>query len=298
LIFFSLYLDLTNLFPTHFSNQDQLTSRQSSLERIPAKHSTLSHNSRSLNSLYDRIQRERKAHTIAPLARISGPSSSPQAKMFATINPPTDNQINRSNHSQISNQKSDIEMTDDNTPIIVKVRYDPQTGVRPSEDAVRKALDNQIFDRKTEKNPIVLHFFGQNSQLQLSNRMQQNSFPSGIPLQSSRTSLSMPHPFLYDKNIRPVQPPKPFINHQKIQSLQIRRLPNRNISSLSTNESARTGLLFTLIYNLFFLFSNKILKELFLFQDSILLNQIISKWQINNHQQLSIINKIYPEDQI
>jgi len=177
---------------------------------------------------------------MAPLAKISGPSSTPQAKLFASTYAPVDKQTNKLNplKQEISkkHQKFDIEMTDDDAPIIVKIRYDPRNGVLPSEDAVKKAINNNIFDKKTKNNPIIVNFFEQNIQRRLPS-------PSQLPLQPSRTLPSIPH----NKNIRPVQAPKPLINRQKYQFLNLPKLPNRNISSASTKEFNRTGFCFLFI---------------------------------------------------
>jgi hypothetical protein len=231
---------------TRSNNQDSSSSQQSNSEIIPAKRATPLINSRSHGTLHDRIQRERRAHTMAPLTRISRPNSSLQAKLFATTTVPIDNPLNK---SQISYEKSDIEMTDDDTPIIVKVRYDSQAGVLPTEAAIRQAIDHQIFDRRKEKDPIVLNFFGQNKQSQLS-----KPFPTRVALQSSCSISHPPNSFLRHKKTQPVQPPKPIINRRQNQSLQIPRLPNRNIISAWTNEVYPTGFFFSLIYNLFLVF--------------------------------------------
>jgi hypothetical protein len=195
---------------------------------------------------------------MAPLAKISGPSSTPQAKLFASTYAPVDKQTNKLNPltQKISKnyQKFDIEMTDDDAPIIVKIRYDPRNGVLPSGDAVKKAINNNIFDKKTKNDPITVNFFEQNNQRRLPN-------PSQLPLQPSRTFHSIPHPphpFIHNKNIRPVQAPKPLINRQKYQFLNLPQLPNRNISSASTKELNRTGFVFCLSKIYFLLFSNKI----------------------------------------
>jgi hypothetical protein len=143
-------------------------------------------------------------------------------------------------------------MTDDDAPIIVKIQYDPRTGVLPSEDAVRKAIDDKIFNKKTKNHPIVVNSFGQNIQRRLPNA----SHPQ-ISLQPSYSFPSIPHPprpFLRAKNIHPMQAPKPLINRQKYQSLNLPQLPNRNISSASIKESNRTGFIFVYRQFIFFYF--------------------------------------------
>jgi hypothetical protein len=172
-------------------------------------------------------------------------------------------------------------MTDDDAPIIVKVRYNPEAGTLPSEDAIRQAVDNQLnqrSDKKSKKEPIIVNFLGKNIQPQLPIRPQQPVFnQSQLPIQQrpslqtlipsqqkqqihqrnpslpqiapkpSRTSSSIPpvhrppHPFLQNGNIHPVQAPKPLIKRKQLQSIKIPQLPNRNISSGRTNRTSSTG---------------------------------------------------------
>ena len=171
----------------------------------------------------DRIQRERRSHTMAPLARISGPSSTPQAKMFATITAPTDKPTKKSHHS-----------IDEDAPIIVKVRYDPQAGGRPTDDAVRKAINQQIFDQKPRKEPIVLNFFEQRN---AHSHIRQHPLPTRITLPSSRTFPSVPHPFLRNRSTHVVQSAKP----SHTQSIQIPRLSNRHRNPTRTSRVPPTG---------------------------------------------------------
>lgn len=188
-------------------------------------------NSYSHGTLQDRIQRERKAHTMAPAARISGPHATLQSKLFANINAPIDNLT-----QQIT--KSDVVMADDDAPIIVKVRYDPLTGVKPSEEAVRKAIDNQMLNNISSKEPIVMNFVGQNIQPQVL-----KSFSFGKSPQPSYNFPPKPSSFLHNTNIRPEQLRKPSVNHQSIQPLKVPQLPNRNIHVPLTNGSNSTGFL-------------------------------------------------------
>jgi hypothetical protein len=141
---------------------------------LATKKSVLLATSYSAGTLRDRIQRERRAHTMAPLTRISGPSSSPKAKMFASIIAPSDSQAvkstrparEKSKTKSASHRKPAVAVNDDddNAPIIVKVQYDPTTGVRPSEDAVQRAIAAQLKQRSNErsnKDPIVINPAGQ-----------------------------------------------------------------------------------------------------------------------------------------
>jgi hypothetical protein len=240
LIFF--YLGSVNPIAARSNNQDCLSSRQLNIEIIPAKRAVPLINSRIPGTLHDQIQKERRAHTMAPLTRISGPSSTPQANLFETITAPV--------KSQISNGKSDIEITDDDTPIIVKVRYDPKAGVLPTEDAIHQAISHQIFDRKKRKDPIVVDFFEQNKQSQLS-----KPFSNRVALQPSSTFPSIsrpPHPFLRHRKSHPTEAPKPVINRQQNRSRQIPRLPNRNISSAWTNGVYPKGLFLCVYLQLIF----------------------------------------------
>ena len=103
--------------------------------------------------LNDCVRRERRAHTMAPLSRISGPSLTPKAKMFATPFVPA--KLPRSHR----------ELTDDDTPIIVKVRYHADAGGPPSELVVRQAIDDQLqqqrWNRRRKHEPLVVTFLGQ-----------------------------------------------------------------------------------------------------------------------------------------
>jgi hypothetical protein len=165
---------------------------------------------------------------MAPLARISGPSSTPKANLFATITAPVQSHRLSPEFSKISYGKSYIERTDDDTPIFVKVRYDPRMGVVPSDDAVRKAISHHISDRNRRRDPIIVDFSKPNKQTKLL-----KPIPHRVSFQLSSTVPSVSHPpqsFLrYIKN-HPAQAPKPIVNRQ------IPRLPpNRNISSARAN---------------------------------------------------------------
>ena len=112
-----------------------------------------------LTDSHDRIHRERRAHTIAPLRRIAGPSCTPQAKMFATPFAPV----------HLLAVQSSLELTDDDErPLIVKVRYDADAGARPSERAVRQAIDEQLQEQQQQRanqrmkhEPLIVNFLGQ-----------------------------------------------------------------------------------------------------------------------------------------
>jgi len=182
--------------------------------------------------LNDQIQKERRAHTMAPLAHISGPSSTPQAKMFATPAAPSDNTANRSQQfSRISRGRSDMGTIDEDAPIIVKVRYDPQTGGRPTEDAVRKALNQQRFDQKMRTEPIVLNFFEQKN---AHPQIRQNPLSTRITLPSSRPLPSVSHPFLRNRSAHPVRTSNSFVN-------QPPQLSNRYKNSTRTGRVHPTG---------------------------------------------------------
>ena len=176
-------------------------------------------NSRSTGAVVDYIQKERRAHTMAPMARILGPSSLPRANLFASVIAPSDAQIMKtqppnqtiaepSNNTYIqSNMHNNIPITnghehendggnstaedqddfdedqdrghevdndnendeaegqddddDDDPPIVVKVRYDPESGAPPTEEEVRQAVEKQIRERAGKKpadNVVIVDF--------------------------------------------------------------------------------------------------------------------------------------------
>jgi len=137
----------------------------------------------------DRIQLERRAHTMAPLTRITGPISTPRAKMFASIPAPA------AGYSQY-----DREIIDDDSPIVIKVRYDPRTDVRPSEQFVRAALDQQIRNHKLKQQPIIMNYSRENFSTQI---------PKTIP--HPRVARQTAQPFLQPKPI-----PRPVIKQQQV----------------------------------------------------------------------------------
>ena len=184
------------LKPTNFvSNTYQNGSlvRQSSVGALPdsrhvsSKESTPLPSSRSMGRVHDQIQRERRAHTMAPMSRITGPSLLVTGNLFASTIAPSDARtINTSqpaqensntiNYGDIENDNEDDDDDDeeegededeedeeeeDDGPIIVKVRYDPTAGGPPPEDLIRQAVDNQLKAKSNSKQtaePIVLNF--------------------------------------------------------------------------------------------------------------------------------------------
>jgi len=188
-----LFLELK---PTNFvSNTYQNGSlvRQSSVGALPdsrhvsSKESTPLPSSRSMGRVHDQIQRERRAHTMAPMSRITGPSLLVTGNLFASTIAPSDARtINTSqpaqensntiNYGDIENDNEDDDDDDeeegededeedeeeeDDGPIIVKVRYDPTAGGPPPEDLIRQAVDNQLKAKSNSKQtaePIVLNF--------------------------------------------------------------------------------------------------------------------------------------------
>ena len=191
--------------PTHFSNGFPQNTSENRLSRSDNRRVTQNESinvnkalihSQSSGSIYNHIQKERRAHTMAPSSRILGPCSMPAANMFASVVAPSDAQMMKSVNSKkaeilpemshssplttvsthVSNQTQDTcEDTDatgedfdndaeeDNAPIIVKVRYDPDAGGPPPEDFIRQTLNNQWngnSGQKINKDPIVLDFSG------------------------------------------------------------------------------------------------------------------------------------------
>ncbi|CAF3168666.1 unnamed protein product [Rotaria sp. Silwood2] len=176
---------INSILSSH-SNQDQFYSKhkQSNSENLTIKHNNKPlTNSRSTGALQNRIHKERRSHTMAPLSRILGPSSTPKAKLFASIIAPTDAQAIKSsqltedlsNIESIYHSKTDIDMTDDDIPIIVKVEYDPETGY-PNEDIIRQAVNNrlnQLSNNINHQQPIVFNFRGPSIKPNVSVRVQQ-----------------------------------------------------------------------------------------------------------------------------
>jgi hypothetical protein len=245
---------------------------------MPAKGSIPLPSSYSTVTLPDRIQKERRAHTMAPLPRILGPSTVPKSKLFANIVAPTDAQAIKPTTkipkiTPISHPTPDVEMSDDNTTVIIKVIYDPAAGAPPSEDTVLRAIDNRLISRSNKNNkkhPIILNLLEQNIQSKLPNLQQsssvrissysshQNHFPSSKTSQPSRPFPPLPpkrhasHFTPQNENTHLVQPTKPLLNREKFQSRRLSRLPNQNI----TNKSYLKG-----FFHLFLLSSIKIHKN-------------------------------------
>ena len=166
-------------------------------------------NSRLHRALPDRIQKERRAHTVAPISRISGPLPTLKAQMFATTTAPSENPANQS--SKIVHEHLD----DVEAPIVVKVRYDPQAGGKPSEDAIRKAIGQQIFDRRARKDPIIVNFFQPNIPFQIPTRLQPNPLPTSVTSRTSRFTRPLHH-----RNDHLVQTPQPSINQSRAPPLR------------------------------------------------------------------------------
>lgn len=214
-----------NVLTTRLENPVRSIFQQPNLATRPTRCVMPLINSRLHRALPDRIQKERRAHTMAPISRISGPIPTLKANMFATTIVPSDNQIDPSS-------KIDYENLDDgNAPIVVKVRYDPQSGGKPSEDAVRHAIGQQLFDRRGRKDPIIVNFVPPNIPIQMPNRIQQNPLPTTAISQTSRFAPPLPHPSvrpLRHKNDHSVQTAQPFINQSRALPLRKTRLAHQN----------------------------------------------------------------------
>ncbi len=240
---------------TSSTNQNRLLSRQSSLGAMPDTKNTLLQstvplsNSRSVSAIHDYIQRERKAHTMAPSTRILGPSSNLGSNMFASTSAPSDAQMMKSSHvtQATSNTKlnsysqsvsemadavgdnhkeeeeeedynyDDDDDDDDDAPIIVKVRYDPDAGGPPSEDIIRQAVDKQLKQQsgpKMTNDPIVLNFLKRPTQPQVSSilvRPQQPVF--------NRPTAPIPQLITRPRLRVPISPQEQ-LQQQSLQSLQ------------------------------------------------------------------------------
>ncbi|CAF0735294.1 unnamed protein product [Rotaria sp. Silwood1] len=229
-------------------NQNRFVAGQSTTEINPNTDNIPSHgsaslvNSQSTNGLHDSIRRERKAHTVAPLTRISGPISSVKSNMFATIAAPIDSQtMKQSSLTQtIPNETMNyypqpgMEMNnfmnggyaqeeDDNAPIIVKVRYDPEAGGLPSEEAIRQMVNNRLRDQSNNNfmnDPIVLNF---------TNNTISSTIPQGPtgsePLYFNQSALTVSSPVNHPNIHMPV-PPQQQLQQQNFQLSQ-RQYPQK-----------------------------------------------------------------------
>lgn len=216
---YPLFLDVcsANSFTTRLQHQSRFIPQPPNLELKP------------IDVRVHQIQRERRAHTMAPISRISGPISTPRGKMFATAAAPVENQPNP--YSKIPYEHPD----EDHGPIIVKVRYNPQAGGVPSEDAIRKAIGHQIFDRRARKDPIIVNF------------LQQNPLSNSITTQPSRFFPPTPHPShrpLPRKIDHLVQIPKPFINQSRVPPAHRTQLTRRKRSPIRTHRDQPKGFFF------------------------------------------------------
>lgn len=181
-----------------------------------------------INAHVQRIQRERRAHTMAPISRISGPIATPRGKMFATATAPSENQPN-----PVSKVRFE-EPEEDPGPLIVKVRYNPQAGGVPSEDAIRKVIGHQLFDRRARKDPIIVDFLQPNRPAQI----QQNPpLSNSINTRPSRLFPRTPHPSQRSLTPQPdhfVPIPKPLIHQSRAPPAHRTQLTRRKKSPIRT----------------------------------------------------------------
>ena len=156
---------------------------------------------------------------MAPLTRISGPSVPPQSKLFASLIAPSDTRI--LSKTPVKHRVEQID-DDEDTPIFVKVRYNPEVGGMPSEEAVRRAIDQQLqqSNRRRREEPIIVNFLEQTKIPQV-----QRHFPPVRSFQQFRTVPHLPpQPVIY----RPAYTALP--NHHQGSSNTL--LTNKGLSSL------------------------------------------------------------------
>ncbi|CAF1022037.1 unnamed protein product [Adineta steineri] len=203
------------------NDKERSLTRPLSFINIPSERSVPVQipSSYSAGHINDRIQKERKAHTMPPLPRIVGPSTSPKAKLFASIVAPVDAQAIKISDlmrkvskttTTISSQRSEVDITDDDSTVIVKVRYDPSNGAPPSEEAVREAINNQLVQRSHthgKKEPIVVNFSRQNIQSQFPIRQLQA--PINRPIFSFQQRPPVQIPAHLQQQLQPQSQPRP-----------------------------------------------------------------------------------------
>ncbi|CAF1610360.1 unnamed protein product [Adineta ricciae] len=191
--------------PRTVSRRQGRLRRTSSFENNASQHLTPLPNSLSAGNVHDRMQSERRSHTMAPLTRIAGPSSSPRAKLFASATAPMDMHVPQSSavttqgiistRTSVCSRGSDVDTIDDDATVIVRVRYDPDIAPPPSEEAVREAINNQLMQRtgpNRKKEPIIIDFMRQNIQPNIPVRPPQPSFNRSVLPFQQRPSLRIP----------------------------------------------------------------------------------------------------------
>ncbi|CAF0898023.1 unnamed protein product [Adineta ricciae] len=226
--------------PRTFSRRQGRLRRTSSVENNAPQNLIPLPSSLSAGNVHDRMQSERRSHTMAPFARITGPSSSPRAKLFASATAPMDVHVPQSSavttqgtistRTSICSRRSDADMTDDDATVIVRVRYDPDIAPPPSEEAVREAVNNQLMQRtgpNKKKDPIIVDFMRQNIQPNIPVRPPQPIFNRSVQPFQQRPSLRIPiapqqlrlqrNPFPLP---RPTRPPPLMPSGLPIQHLQ------------------------------------------------------------------------------
>ena len=199
-------------------SQNRSCRRQAHVDAIRTESSTPLINSHSLETALDRIGRERRSHTMAPSTRILRPSSTLKAKLFASATAPIDSK------REIS-VRDDQHRENDDAPIIVKVRYDPNAGDRPSKDLVRLAIDRKLAqqsDRRINQESIVIDFLGQHVHLPrtksgpVSIKQQQHNQPYRADLPSRRVPRlpqpSQPRFHMPPEDPRRVYPTAPLLS--------------------------------------------------------------------------------------
>ncbi|CAF0816011.1 unnamed protein product [Didymodactylos carnosus] len=190
--------------------------------------------------LLNRIKAERNPHATPPLPFISGPTSTPKAKMFASVQAPTIAPL------AYEERVSDITIDefDNDEPIYVIAQYDPSTSNKPSEAEIHHAVENQLANVRKQQQQQQLRPYVSPSKIiveynkppphpQLKNqfqhrnqsRSQHQQISSSIPQNMSSVNTSV-QPI--SNNDRPQQNLRPFnrfspVQHQHFQPIKAQR---------------------------------------------------------------------------
>ncbi|CAF1287907.1 unnamed protein product, partial [Didymodactylos carnosus] len=195
----------------------------------------------SNTALLNRIRRERNPHANPPLPFINGPSSTPKAKMFASVQAPAssakEDYINDININGFDNN----DVGDADEPIYVIARYDPLISNKPSREEIHRAVENQLSrNADLSPNKIVIEYNKPPQHPQMNNRSQQrnqfhpqqyqqihSSFPQK-PASLSIAIQSLPNNYRPQQNIRPVNnllaiQHQPQYQYQRFQPIRAQR---------------------------------------------------------------------------
>ena len=191
---------------------------------------------------------------MAPLTRIVGPSSTPTASLFASTVAPSDAKAMKSAQQNQSKPdttvstlskpmviRNDVTTDDDHqydetdataddydddadgddTPLIVKVRYDPDAGAPPSEDLIRQAVDNRLKGSsgpRTGNDPLILDFRNDTvppSAPQMLTRQQQSGPPPPRSINATSSSQGSLSNTISSRQQQPTQPNPQLLLRQR-----------------------------------------------------------------------------------